>query len=64
MPRCSTCDAEILWVQMETGGRMPVDAKAQKVVIIDEPSRRGRVVSAHVSHFVTCPDADQHRRGR
>jgi hypothetical protein len=49
---------------METGGRMPVDAKAQKVVIIDEPSRRGRVVSAHVSHFVTCPDADQHRRGR
>jgi hypothetical protein len=47
---------------METGGRMPVDAKPQKVVIVEQATGRGRVITAYVSHFVTCPDADQHRR--
>lgn len=80
MSRCRSCNAEIKWIQMTTGKRMPVDAApisyriavpgstGAKTLITPE----GKVVSAffdpgskligYVSHFATCPNANQHRK--
>lgn len=72
MPRCRTCEAEIIWAASATTGKpMPMDAapnpagafvivtgKARKATVEDDRLRRER----YTCHFATCPDADQHRR--
>jgi len=70
--RCKTCDAEIIWARTERGKLMPLDAEPA-----ERPSgvfrlevREGKeplIFSAfgdpvYISHFATCPYADQHRR--
>jgi hypothetical protein len=51
MATCRSCGHDIEWVTTEATGRpMPLDPG---------PDRERRV-----SHFATCPQADQHRRGR
>lgn len=67
--RCKSCGAAILWLIMTSGKRMPVDAKPEKRIVLDEtpdepPELRGSVVDTYVSHFQTCPNAAQHRRPR
>lgn len=69
MSRCSTCGAEIRLVKMaKTGKPMPLDAKPEKRVIVVGRDETGdelaAVVDTYVSHFVTCPEAKQHRRGK
>lgn len=62
---CRTCHAAIVWMTTTTGKNIPVDAGS-----VDEAGLSfdgGKPVfdpCAHVAHFVTCPDADQHRRRR
>jgi hypothetical protein len=46
---CSTCGESIVWIVTAKGRRMPVDAFGDT---------RG------VSHFASCPQADQHRQPR
>jgi hypothetical protein len=68
--RCSSCGAAIVWAFMSSGKRMPLDAKPQKLitlipnpaVLADAPV--GHVVDCYTSHFVTCPNAAQHRKPR
>lgn len=53
--RCRSCRARIIWLKTGAGKNMPVDADS--VEAADElflPER-------HVTHFRTCPNADQHR---
>lgn len=60
---CSSCGAPIVWAKSaKTGKAMPLDAKPEKRVIVENGF--GRVVDVHTSHFVTCPTAEQHRRAR
>lgn len=54
--RCKSCRARIVWLKTVTGKNMPVDADT--VEADDETFDSSR----HVSHFATCPDANQHRR--
>lgn len=62
---CSSCGASILWVVMGTGKRMPLDAKPQKLITLDDmPEARGYVGDCYTSHFSTCPNAAKHRRPR
>jgi hypothetical protein len=49
--RCRGCHAEIEWWFTPKGGKMPFD-------LMQEDS------SAATSHFATCPDAEEFRRGR
>lgn len=56
--RCRTCRAEIVWLKTSAGKNMPVDAHSVKPE--DDEFEPGR----HVSHFSTCPQANQHRRPR
>jgi hypothetical protein len=74
MSACRSCGASITWALTVNGKRMPVDAEPSEngnVELITD----GRYVLAvvhsqppmiskplHVSHFVSCPDADEHRR--
>jgi hypothetical protein len=79
MSTCSSCSARIVWADTASGARMPVDAepvpdgnlvltyptpgRALALIVdpaqttIDDPPR-------YVSHFATCPNADQHRTTR
>lgn len=76
--RCSTCRAPIRWTVTEHGKAMPVDyapVRGGNIVLRDEGTRAVAVYVApllesdddkarphYVSHFVTCPQAAQHRR--
>lgn len=56
--RCRSCNAEVYWIQTATGKKMPVDAA------VDGGVAPGLHPGQGVSHFATCPHADQHRRPR
>lgn len=78
MSKCKACGAEIKWVLLATGKKMPVDTK--KVPYRYDPegtltllTMDGRVISkavldldsddfGYVSHFATCPAADTFRK--
>jgi len=60
--KCKSCDADIIWVRMNSGKPMPLDAKPEKRVVQNIGSPVYRVADAYISHFVTCPNAAQHRR--
>lgn len=60
---CSSCGAPIRFVGTETGNQVPVDAKPEKRIVVG-PDGVGRSVDAYVSHFATCPNANQHRSPR
>ena len=75
--KCRSCGEEIIWIKMTSGKAMPCDVKpipyresfsgGMKLV-----TPAGDVISgnydgtsdnfAYISHFATCPNADQHRR--
>lgn len=56
--RCRSCHARIIWFKTDAGKNMPVDADT---VEADDDELD---LERHVSHFATCPQADQHRRPR
>lgn len=56
--RCRSCRARIIWLTTEAGKNMPVDADSV------EPEDEQFDSDKHVSHFATCPNAQQHRRPR
>lgn len=74
---CRSCRAPMFWVITADGKRMPVNATPDpkggfvltlkstgelhaEVAMPSTPANRNR----YVSHFATCPQADQHRRSR
>ena len=56
--RCRGCNAKIIWFKTEAGKNMPVDADT--VEADDDELDLDR----HISHFSTCPKANQFRRPR
>jgi hypothetical protein len=56
--RCRSCRAKIIWFKTPAGKNMPVDADTV------EPEDDELDLSRHVSHFATCPQADQHRKSQ
>ncbi len=62
-----SCGAEILWVQLASGKRMPLDLKnmEQRFIVsgTTEPMQ-GSSRRTYLSHFAVCPNADEHRRPR
>jgi len=56
--KCRSCQAYIVWLKTERGANIPVDADSvsEGDDLFDQ--------KVHVSHFSTCPDADQHRKAR
>jgi hypothetical protein len=59
LSRCKSCGEYIVWVKTEAGNNMPVDADS-----FEEGDERIFDKDKHISHFATCPNADQHRRSK
>lgn len=58
--RCRSCQKLIVWFRTKAGKRMPVDAETTQ-----PKDREDQLdLQRHVSHFSTCPNADEHRRAR
>lgn len=78
MGRCRTCEQEIVWALTELGKPIPIDPNPRADGNITLHALGGahqqiaHVLAAdevasgptYVSHFVTCPDAELHRRRR
>lgn len=74
LSQCRSCRAEIIWAWTVNGKRIPLDAEpAERPSGIfrlerndDQPAAPLAVSAAgepvYISHFVTCPNASQHRR--
>ncbi len=76
MARCRTCTQEIVWALTEHGKPIPIDPMPRAYGNITLHTLGGgdqkiaHVLGAEettsgerfVSHFVTCPDAETHRR--
>jgi hypothetical protein len=58
LTRCRSCQRGIVWLKTEGGKNMPVDADtfAQGQPPIFNPEL------GHISHFATCPNADDWRK--
>lgn len=76
MNHCSSCGAPILWARTAKGKQMPIDAEPTadgnvllhpggRLAVVNGPLEvlRLRAVGTalHLSHFVTCPNAAEHR---
>lgn len=55
---CRSCGAAIIWLKTSNGKNCPCDA----ATVADEDEVFDH--RKHISHFATCPNADQHRRPR
>lgn len=76
MATCRSCDAEIEWARTEHGKSIPLDVGTRADGNIRVVSRVatergmapliryvGRGEGDRVSHFATCPNATEHRKG-
>ena len=73
---CRSCGSAIVWVEMESGKKMPLDAEPVAFVgnVLTNDKATGRVLSKeqiavlppgsklYRSHFATCPNANKHRK--
>ena len=57
MPTCKACGAPIIFIV--TKGKKWEPCNIERTVIITPV---GETVSGHISHFATCPNADDFRR--
>lgn len=71
--RCKSCNAEVFWIPSAAHGRLMIlDFKPVSTGSILVRGDKAHVVSLdaipeegelrYVSHFATCPNADQHRK--
>lgn len=67
LSRCKSCNAEVFWVETESGKRMPCNAKPKRKDLV-LCKRQGKTIAkmadVYESHFATCPNAKQRRRRR
>ena len=54
--RCRSCGQYMVFLPTANGKKMPVDAES-----VDEGDEEFDHTK-HISHFSTCPNADQHRK--
>lgn len=77
MARCRSCGAGVVWALTEAERWMPIDLNKPENdgnLVLYRQGGVQRVRSArlpddqlrprHTSHFVTCPNADHHRKDR
>lgn len=65
--KCRSCNANIIWIRMESGEWMPVDARKPMLVYTGKDGNQpGQLIqsSGYVPHWATCPNAKQHKRKR
>jgi hypothetical protein len=77
MAVCKSCGAPLVWIKTVAGKTMPCDAEMVtyteaesggiSIVTPDGSVVKGNIgegnKKGYISHFATCPNAAQHRRG-
>ena len=77
---CSSCGRAIIWTVSSYGARLPLDARPVTVYEIEEDDGQVNALNLkdqiddlwpgvkraklYVSHFLTCPNADEHSKGK
>lgn len=56
-PKCKTCGAKVKWATTPSGKKMPLDLGTTTARL-----ENGEWVTVHISHFITCPQAAEHRK--
>lgn len=71
MATCGSCPAEIVWAETERGRRIPLDARPVadgNLALVDgvalAATKAPSDAPRYRSHFVSCPNAERHRRRR
>lgn len=61
--RCRSCRTPIKWIKTPSGKNMPVDlaSRETRVAIVGDV---GVTTTTYICHFVTCPNANRHRRAK
>jgi hypothetical protein len=62
--KCKSCGAEILWVETPGGRSMPLNPTPEKRIVLGVKTGEAHVLDTYVSHFASCPQADEHRKGK
>jgi hypothetical protein len=67
---CEGCGADIIWIKDQKGTRVPLTKRRVRAYMVDGAAHpfymensNGEPVLIHVSHFITCPDADKFSKG-
>lgn len=58
--RCRSCQADIVWLTTKAGKSMPCDWSPERG---PDAIHTDYLYGIDISHFSTCPAANQHRRG-
>lgn len=63
-PTCRSCGQYVVWMKTQRGKNMPVDAESvdEGNLDYDEDGKPLFDRKQHISHFDTCPNADEHRK--
>ena len=66
MPKCRECGANIKWVEMEGGAKMPVNQEKETRIYVDPKTHKGRTLTFYTPHWSTCskPDAFRSKSAR
>lgn len=56
---CRTCGAAVIWITTPSGRPMPLEAKGETMYLPGPPAK---AVTAHRSHFSSCPQAKDWRK--
>ena len=57
MPKCRSCNAEIVWLKSKKGKNIPVDAETYHGETEFDSKK-------HRAHFATCSDAEKYRKDK
>lgn len=64
-PRCTSCNAKIIWIKNENGNPVPLDARKHLIYVRNTEGVMEEWVrekEARITHFATCPNASKHSR--
>lgn len=57
---CKGCGKKILWVEMASGKKMPLDLPSRSMVQVKEGI--GEVIQVYMPHWATCEKASQFKK--
>ena len=63
MSKCKSCGAPIVWGVTGNDKNVPLDPPEKRYVFVPGRGLLVELVETWLSHFATCPNADQHRKG-
>lgn len=64
MAHCRTCGQSITWARTEAGKKIPLDHPPENRFVFPGDGDLVVVLPTYISHFATCPQADEHRKPR